>query len=69
MNDYTAFCQHVSGSGTIWISDVIAPNTDAAIEIARTRCSEDWCIPAEDIHVLGLAAGSVEILHWEDIDN
>lgn len=68
---YTAFCQSVDGDGTIWIDTVEAPGNDTAkaIEMARTRCADDWHWPVENVHCLGLAAGDVEILHWEDLND
>lgn len=65
---YTAFCQQASGGGTIWIETVEAPDQDSAIELARTTCASEWGYDREDVHVLGLALGNVNILMWDDID-
>ena len=64
MTTFTAFCQEAYGSGTIWISTVEADDVLTAISLAREACAEDWDYDPEDIHVLGIAAGDVEILHW-----
>lgn len=63
---YTAFCQDVDGSGTIWIDHVEAEDLEAAKAVAREACATDW--DAKSVHVLGLAAGKVEIAHWEDLE-
>lgn len=78
---FTVFCQDETGSGTIWIDTVEASNADAAALLGQQKCAQDWGRYAEDengeedpetldcesIHVLGVAAGDVKILHWEDI--
>lgn len=64
---FTAFCQEVSGTGTIWIDTVEANDTPGAIVTARKACAEAWDYDEEDIHVLGIIAGDVQVLHWMDI--
>lgn len=68
MTTFTAFCQEADGSGTIWIStvEVEDDNVLTAISLAREACAEDWDYDPEDIHVLGIARGDVEICHWVD---
>lgn len=68
MNTYTAFCQQASGKGTVWIDTVGAANQDEALEVARAGCAHDWNCEPDDIHVLGLAEGDINILMWDDID-
>lgn len=68
MTVYTGFCQEVTGKGTIWIGAIEADTQDEAINKARAECAVDWTCHEEDIHVLGLAEGDVNILVWEDID-
>lgn len=63
---YTAFCQEKGGSGTIWISQVEAPDTDKAVDAAIASCAADWEYDPEDVHCLGIAAGNVNIVFWED---
>jgi hypothetical protein len=67
MNIYTAFCQQACGGGTIWIDTVQAPDPVAAGPIAQAACADDWGYAVEDVHVLGIAPGSVEILWWDDL--
>lgn len=67
MNTYTAFCQQASGGGTVWIQTVEAKDLDSAIDLAREECAADWEYALEDVHVLGVAAGSIEILMWDDL--
>jgi hypothetical protein len=72
---FTVFCQETGGTGTIHIDTVEAADLDAAILAGRLQCLADWIGGAsgedapfalEDIHCLGVAAGDVEILHWQD---
>lgn len=69
MATYTAFCQQSDGGGTIWIDSVEAEDLSAAIEKARDECAAAWGYEAEHVHCLGVAAGNVEILHWDDIED
>lgn len=69
---YTAFCQEASGEGTIWISSIEATDLEDAKKVAKEMCLNDWnddsdIYDTDDIHVLGIAEGDVEIKHWEDI--
>lgn len=68
MTIYTAFCQKASGGGTIWIEQVEAADLTEAAVVAKEACAEVWEYDdPEDIHVLGLAAGNVDILMWDDL--
>lgn len=65
---FTAWCQEKSGEGTIWVGSFEAEDLEAAKAGAIERCAEDWHpFEAENIHLLGIAAGDVEILHWQDV--
>lgn len=65
MSLYTVFCQAAGGNGTIWVSTVEAENLPDAVQRGREQCVVDWGYSV-DVHVLGVAAGDVEILMWED---
>lgn len=79
MATFTAFCQSVDGMGTIWIDTVEVANvpldvtTDEQIEAAKTAareaCADDWGSDPDEIHVLGLAKGDVQIVEWEDLND
>ena len=66
---FTAWCCQANGGGTIHIASFEAPDLNAAIEQGILQCMEDWEEenPA-NIHLLGIAAGDAEILHWNDIN-
>jgi len=64
---FTAFCQAKQGHGTIWIESISAYNVEEAIKDAQQACAEAWEYDVENIHVLGIALGNVEIAYWEDI--
>lgn len=68
MNTYTAFCQAATGHGTIWIGSLDAADCEMAGNQSLCQCAEDWSMDADQIHLLGIAAGDVEILLWQDIE-
>jgi hypothetical protein len=72
---YTVFCQQADKLGTIHIDSVEAADLESAIQAGREQCLADWnggasqsnaSFTLEDIHCLGVAAGDVTILHWQD---
>ncbi len=72
---FTVFCQEAGGSGTIHIASVEATDLESAITAGKQQCIDDWSDglpPGESrwnentVHCLGVAAGDVTILHWED---
>lgn len=65
---FTVFCQDADGGGTIWIDGVEADNKESAIEQGRAACAEDWGFDVDNVHCLGLAAGDVKILQWDDLE-
>jgi hypothetical protein len=67
MSIYTAFCQQASGGGTIWIEQVQAADVEEATTVAKQACAEAWEYDLDDVHVLGIAAGNVDILLWDDL--
>lgn len=66
MAKFTAFCRHVSGRGTTWIDTVEAADQDAAIIEAEKACASAWDYSVDRVQCIGLAAGDVTILFWED---
>jgi hypothetical protein len=76
VSHFTVFCQEAGGGGTIHIAAVQAADLESAITAGKQQCIEDWsCGPGEygespwtleTVHCLGVAAGDVDILHWED---
>ena len=75
---FTVFCKQSNGSGTIHIATVQATDLAAAIIAGKQQCIDDWSAGTsaeqsrwneESIHCLGVAAGNIEILHWEDQPN
>jgi len=72
---FTVFCQQADQVGTIHIDTVVAADLESAIQAGREQCLADWNGGASepgapfalaDIHCLGVAAGDVRILHWQD---
>lgn len=69
MQTFTAFVQGSDGKGTIWIGAIEAPDVDAAIDAACSECADAWECSPDDVHCLGIAAGDVSILHWQDLND
>lgn len=67
MSTYTVFCQESSGRGTIWVSSVEANTYEEAISTGRAECASDWGYETRNVHVLGVAEGSVHLVYWDDI--
>ena len=72
---FTVFCQEAGGTGTIHIASHEAADLDSAIIAGKQQCIRDWSSGDEEgegpwnlesVHCLGVAAGDIEILHWED---
>lgn len=78
---FTVFCQETGGTGTIHIASHEAADLESAINAGKQQCIKDWSSGLEEgeddgkgqspwnvesVHCLGVAAGDVEILHWED---
>ena len=72
---FTVFCQETGGNGTIHIDHIEAADLESAITAGKQRCIDDWSAGLtegespwnmETVHCLGVAAGDVDILHWQD---
>ena len=73
---FTVFCQEAGCWGdTIHIASHEAADLESAIIAGKQQCIKDWSSGFEEgegpwnldtVHCLGVAAGDVEILHWED---
>ena len=72
---FTVFCQETGGSGTNHIASVEAADLEAAVIADKQQCIDDWSARSspdesrwneETVHCLGIAAGNIEILHWQD---
>lgn len=68
MKKYTVFIQEVETIGTTFITFVEAPDQEVAANLALAECLEAWGegYTLADLHVLGIAAGDIEILEWDD---
>ena len=68
---FTVFCQDKSGTGTIWIDSVATDSFDCmeAVQAGREMCADAWECDPDDVHVLGVAVGDVDIAFWDDIED
>jgi len=66
LQTFTAFCQEAGELGTIWISQVEAVDALKAEDVAVAECAADWGYSMDQVHCLGIAAGDVKILSWQD---
>jgi hypothetical protein len=78
---YTVFCRESDGTGTTWIDFVLAENLEHAKAQGLADCCNDWNgnpdpedhdsfdhlhYTPDNVSVLGVAEGNVNILFWED---
>ena len=68
MNAYTVFIREANGTGTTYITSETADDIEAAKRAALLDCAEQWGMLPEDLRVIGVAAGKVVILEWDDED-
>ena len=65
--EFTVFCVDKNASGgTTWIGAATATSAQEAARLGRTECAEDWGYEEDDVRVLGVAGGDVDILFWDD---
>lgn len=69
LKNYTMFCKQSNGKGTMWIQSVAACSTKEASAIALDECADAWDFDTDDIRVVGIAEGDINILEWEDFDD
>lgn len=63
---FTVFCQQANGGGTMFIDSVSAFDATSAIEAGAAKCAHELGVEPDDVKVVGVAAGLVEILSWDD---
>lgn len=71
---FTVFIRQADGRGTTYITSVIASSVEEAKTLAKEECSQEWSVNGspwaiEDLIVLGVARGDVEIVEWEDTED
>lgn len=71
---FTVFVRQADGRGTTYITSVIAASVEEAKALAKEECSQEWSVNGspwaiEDLIVLGVARGDVEIVEWEDTED
>lgn len=69
MPTFTVFCRESSGQGTTYISSESGDTWQDAARTVRERCADDWDMSVDDIDVIGVAAGDVDIVTWDDDAN
>ncbi|TAN03192.1 MAG: hypothetical protein EPN36_14435 [Rhodanobacteraceae bacterium] len=73
MSTFTVFVQQADGRGTVHIADYEAATAADAAAAAIEQVSVDWGTESEpwdkdNLRVLGIAKGDIEIVEWNDID-
>lgn len=63
---FTVFCREKSGEGTIYISSTHAATAAEAAAEVLVACAEAWSMEAEEIDVIGIIEGDVNVLEWSD---
>ena len=67
MKKYTVFIRQPDNTGTTFISSAEAETEEEAIAAVLEECRDCWDWEGDDLHVLGVAAGDIEILEWDDL--
>lgn len=63
---FTVFCAEANGQGTVWIDAIEADGLEDAKAVGREKCANAWDCDIDDVDVIGVAEGDVNILFWED---
>ena len=69
MKTFTVLVREANGTGITYITSVSARTVESAKKKALKECSSEWGArdyPVKDLMVLGVIAGNVEILEWDD---
>ena len=66
MNKYTIFCREASGEGTMFIQSAEAETWQEAAREVLADCSVEWGMDSDEINVIGVASGDIEIIDWDD---
>jgi hypothetical protein len=69
---FTVFCRQCNNEGTTWIDTVQAKDMHAAMHAGKIKCANDWGYDSwqvNDIAVIGVAQGDIQILMWDDLEN
>lgn len=66
LRTFTAFCRQSNRQGTMFIQAVDARDASEALDRAIADCSSQWKMSPADIDCIGLAAGDIEIVYWDD---
>jgi hypothetical protein len=81
LKPYTVFCRESNNTGTIWISTVLAESLEHTKSQGLAECCDDWNgnpdpedaddfdhlhYTPDNVSVIGVAEGEVNILFWED---
>lgn len=70
---FTVFVQQADGRGTIHIDTYEAATPEAAADAALEQVAGEWGVEDEpwdrdDLRVLGISRGNIDIVEWNDLD-
>jgi hypothetical protein len=69
VDKYTVWITQANGRGTCHISSHEATGVEDAAAQALNETQDDWGdYPLEQLRVLGIAKGEIEIIEWNDFD-
>lgn len=70
LNSFTVFCRASDDRGTTYITCVEAADIESGKQLALEECALNWGqTNTDDIRILGVAEGDVNILDWDDLDS
>ena len=73
---FTVLIREEGNTGSTHIDHYAVATVEEAIKLARTQCVRDWGLADSEeeeweceqrLHVLGVAAGNVTIVEWDDL--
>jgi hypothetical protein len=72
---YTCFVTSANGRGTTHIDSYEVRSINQTAELAEAsseaigRVAEAWGVEPESLRVLGICAGNVKVLEWNDLED
>lgn len=63
---FTVFCRESTGEGTIYIESAQAATWREAADEVHATCAESWDMGADEIDVIGVVRGDVDVIAWDD---
>jgi hypothetical protein len=63
---FTIFCREATGKGTTYVDSAEGATWQEAARTVLDRCATDWDMDSDEINVIGVTEGEVNIIAWDD---